>query len=442
MVSNIMTSMLNSANAIQIFDRQLSVTQKNVSNASTPGYARQVDTGMPGGMEVVESARSDFADDSVRRARSLLGSADQKATDLAQVENIFSLTSKSDISNQLSHFFQGFAQLAVSPNDPNARQAVIDRAASLAQSFNQAAGSLGDLSSQAGHQLQSSVTEINRIGGQIREINSVRQRDSGSKIDPDLDTRLHASLEDLSQYTNFTTLKEDNGTVTVMLGGQSPLVIGDHEFAIQADLSGGTAKVLDSTGADMTARITGGSAGALLEEHNQLVPSYLTQLNILARTVADQVNTKLAAGVDANGAAPAVDLLSYNSTTGEASSLSVTNITPDQIAAANAGSPGGNGIALDIADLVNSKPLGNFTLTQYFGNLAARAGRDLASAKEGQQTQTAAVSQARSLRDQASGVSLDSEAAHLLQIQRSYQAVGKMLNVLNDLTETIIGLIK
>jgi flagellar hook-associated protein 1 len=46
------------------------------------------------------------------------------------------------------------------------------------------------------------------------------------------------------------------------------------------------------------------------------------------------------------------------------------------------------------------------------------------------------------LRDQVSSVSLDEEAAHLIQLQRAYQAAGKMMSVLNELTGTVIDIIK
>jgi flagellar hook-associated protein 1 FlgK len=49
------------------------------------------------------------------------------------------------------------------------------------------------------------------------------------------------------------------------------------------------------------------------------------------------------------------------------------------------------------------------------------------------------VIQARSLREQISGVSLDEEAAKLVEYQRSYQANAKMIQVLSDLTQTLLN---
>ena len=52
------------------------------------------------------------------------------------------------------------------------------------------------------------------------------------------------------------------------------------------------------------------------------------------------------------------------------------------------------------------------------------------------------LSQARALREQSSGVSLDDEAVHVLEFQRSYQAAAKMMGVVDELTQTVIGLIR
>jgi flagellar hook-associated protein FlgK len=60
-VSNLLASLRSTANALSVFERQLITSQNNVSNASTPGYARQSLTlqakpfdpngGIPGGVK-------------------------------------------------------------------------------------------------------------------------------------------------------------------------------------------------------------------------------------------------------------------------------------------------------------------------------------------------------------------------------------------------------
>jgi flagellar hook-associated protein 1 len=51
------------------------------------------------------------------------------------------------------------------------------------------------------------------------------------------------------------------------------------------------------------------------------------------------------------------------------------------------------------------------------------------------------VTQAQSLRQQVSGVDLNTEATQLLQLQSSYQAASKMMTVIDNLIQAVIGLI-
>ena len=107
-----------------------------------------------------------------------------------------------------------------------------------------------------------------------------------------------------------------------------------------------------------------GKLGALIEEHNTTLPGYSTDLNTLAQNFADSVNTTLGQGLDLNGLTPATNLFTYSAAAGAASSLATTAITPDQIAAALATAPGGNGNAVALAQLANAPISGGFTATQ------------------------------------------------------------------------------
>ena len=82
------------------------------------------------------------------------------------------------------------------------------------------------------------------------------------------------------------------------------------------------------------------------------------------------------------------------------------------------------------------------TFSEAYGSIAADAGRMLDQAREQQTTQQLLLSQARNLRQEAAGVSLDEEAANLIAFQRGYQATAELVRVLNQLTETTINLIR
>src|ERR1035438_1600989 len=106
-MGNLLTSLLNSTNALNVFSRGLQVVQNDVTNSSTPGYVKQtqtfealpfdVSTGAPGGVAAgaVESSRDLFAEQNVRTAQSALGFSQQQATDLSQLSSLFDVSGTS-----------------------------------------------------------------------------------------------------------------------------------------------------------------------------------------------------------------------------------------------------------------------------------------------------------------------------------------------------------
>jgi flagellar hook-associated protein 1 len=452
-MGDLAASLINASSALQVYEGALDVTQNNVTNANTPGYANQVatlvaqpfnvKTGAPGGVELgnTQSTRNQFAEQSVRTQQTAVSYDQQQVADLTTAQNYFSLSTTSGIAPSVSALFQSFSQLSVTPNDTVARQTVLNDAATVAQSFNDAAN--GVLSQANGLQQSTSNTiqTINQLGSTIAQINADNPVDLNGGIDAGVDAQLNSALDQLSQYVNFSVLPQANGEISVYLGGQTPLVMGDQSYAIQGDFSTPQTAILDSTGADITSQITGGQLSAVLNDNNNLLPSYVNSLNTLAQTLADQVNNALNNGVDENGAAPTTNLFNYNATTGAALTLSLNSLTPDQIAAASPGATGGNGNALALAALANAPVVNGYTFAQAYGNLGGQVGSDLSTAQNNSTTDQSLLSQSESLRQQISGVSLDEQAENLMQYQRSYDAISKMVTVLNNLSLDVVNIL-
>jgi len=453
MGSNLSTSLINAANALQVYEGALNVTENNVTNANSPGYARQsatlvaqpfdLATGAPGGVSLgpTESSRSQFAEQSVRTQQTVSSYDQQKVSDLSTVQNYFSLSTSAGIAPDLSALFQSFSQLSVTPNDSEARQTVLNDATTVAQDFNNTASGLLSQSNNLVQATGSTISSINQLASTIAQINSQNSVDLEGGVDAGVDAQLNSALDQLAQYVNFTVLQQPNGPLSVYVGGQTPLVIGNQTYDIQSDFSTPQTAILSSSGADITDQITGGQLGAELDDNNNVLPSYVSGLNTLAQTLADQVNNVLSNGIDQNGAAPVTNLFSYNAANGAALTLSVNSLTPDQIAAALPGAPGGNGNALALAALASAPVANGYTFAQAYGNLGGQVGSDLAAAQNDSTTDQALLNQAESLRQQVSGVSLDSEAENLLQYNRSYDAISKLLGVLNTLSLDVVNLL-
>lgn len=452
-MGSLFSAIQTAASSLSVISQGLQVTENNVANANTPGYASQtlnvealpfdVTVGLPGGVVATgtQSSRDPYAEQAVRTQQSASGLATQEATDLGAIEPYFSLSSDSSVSSTLSGLFNSFSSLSITPNDATAQQTVINAAGQLASAFNQTANGLHSQSATVDQETSGTVANINSLASQIAQLTTAGT-DGGAPgtQNAGVDAQVNSDLEQLSQYAQVTVLQQPDGSLNVYLNGSTPLVLGDLSTPISANLLSGSTQILDAAGRDITSDFTSGQLAGELQTKNTTIPGYLTQLNTLAQSVADQVNTALSNGVNSTGAAPVQNLFTYNTGIGAAQTLSVTSITPDQIAAASAGAPGGNGNALALAALAQAPDFGGETFTQAYANLAANVGQDISNAQTAQSTSHDLLTQAQSIRSQVSGVSLDQQAATLIQTESAYEATSKIINVVDTILESLINI--
>lgn len=464
---------LNTAStALRALDYALSVTQNNVSNASTPGYAKQtvslealplsMSSGLMGGVVAgnTQTTRDQYLEQAVWLQQEQLGSANAQAQTLPNIESVLTIDGSTGLSGSLNSLFQSFSAWAANPNQTLNAQAVLTQAQDLAQSFQAAASTLASSTTAINGNIATAVDQINTLASQIATLNSQRAAVSGSG----LDTSLYDKLESLSKLANITAQVQPDGTVTVLLDGQSPLVIGNQTYALQTGFSNPpgspnpnatpAAQILDASGQDITNLVTSGTLGGLLQVRNQVLPSLQGDgqqpgaLNVLAKQLADRVNTLLQSGQTSSGQ-PGIPLFTYDSSniTNVANSLALNpNATVTTLAPVNPGPPPmANGIAQSLADLGTSTnpadQINGSTILDYYAQTAAQVGQTVSSANNAQSTATSQLAQAQGLRTSVSGVSLDEEAVKLMQYQRGYQAASKLISVMDSLVQTLLDMV-
>jgi flagellar hook-associated protein 1 len=126
-------------------------------------------------------------------------------------------------------------------------------------------------------------------------------------------------------------------------------------------------------------------------------------------------------------------------------------ITPDQLAAITPAPDSStpevsNGVPLALAALASpvqdADKVNGLSFSQFYGQMAARVGTALSDATSGQDVQQSLLAQAKDLRQQLQGVSLDEEATILMQFQRAYQANSKFVSVIDELTQSAIDILQ
>lgn len=147
---------------------------------------------------------------------------------------------------------------------------------------------------------------------------------------------------------------------------------------------------------------------------------------------------------NATGAPAADDVFTVSAHKGAAADLTVAITDTDDIAASStaAGVPGNNLNALALVDIHTARQstLGSTTLNDYqaitAGNVGSRT-RDVGLSLTAKEAETAQV---EAFREGVSGVSLDEELTHLLSFQRAFEASARLINVADELLQTVLAL--
>jgi flagellar hook-associated protein 1 len=457
-MGNLLSSLNLAANSMDVIEQTIGVIQNNVTNASTPGYvlqtptilARSFDppTGTTGGVQFgpVASARNQFAERAVRSQNALLGTATAAASSLSSLQQQFNVSGTSGIPAALSNLYSAFSAWSTTPTSTTAQQQVLSGAQQVAQAFNDAASGLTQLGSSTDQQLQSTVSQINGLSAQIQRIN-VQIRNGAGK-DAGVDAQLNNDLEQLSNLTGVDVHYQSDGTVEVLMGGQTPLVIGATQN--QLNLTYTTppnpanadappvATITGSDGTDVTSTVSQGVLAGLLTFRNVTLasvrgdPDNAGSLNQLAQAFANQVNGLV---VPASG-------IPLFTTSGDAATAAQTlavnpNMTAAQLVASSATSS--NGTADQLAQLGSAAdPTLGMGYTDFYAGIASDIGTQETAASSNQSTQQDLLTQAQNTRSQLSGISLNQEAAQLIQFQQAYEASAQTVTAINNMLNALM----
>jgi flagellar hook-associated protein 1 FlgK len=429
----------------------LDLAGQNIANVNTPGYSRRVLDLVEIGPEGPRSAGRGVSVLGVRALRDRLLEtrlqheipAERRDLALAGALSVVEAalgTPGSSIDANLKNFFDAFARLAEDPASATARQEVVLTAQSLSEGFADMASRLDSARRDADRQLRSGVEDVNSLAGQIAELNRTITAAPTPEAALHLRDRQSQLVRDLSEIIDINVLEQAGGMVDVSIGNGRPLVIGENVYGIAvSSVAPAGLAALSVNGNVITSEITGGKLGGVLQARDVTIPDYQARLDTLAWNVADQVNTRHSTGFTQTGAA-AGNLFSYSTapvgTVGAAAALIVTpaiGADPRLVSAGSLAGGADNLMARSIAALREQKVLNGNTasLSDAWGEIVYRVGRDTKTAKDDSASRAEIVSQVDALRDQVSGVSLDEETMNLLKFQRSYEASARFFSAID-----------
>lgn len=428
-----------SLRGILAHQQAIDTTSHNVSNANTEGYSRQTatlgataalqvttgvgngnvygDIGSGVGVESYQRIRDTFLDLQYRAQAMQVGYQEASSGQLDQVEMGLAEPGANGISAQLAKFWSTWSDVSNNPSDPAARQALIDQGSSLTASFKTLDSNLTTVQGQTAAQysaITGSSGDVETTAIEITQLNAAIKASVAAGDTPnDLLDRRDLMLDKLSKLAQTSVTDLGNGSISVQFGDAATPLVNDTTV--------NWPQTLTSAGA-------GGQLGALLKisEPGGTIDQYRTQLNAVAKKLADDVNALH------NPGGTGTDFFSYGAAGTEAGTLAVT-ATSATLRTSTSGDPGANDVALAISDLRSG------AADKLYSAFVTQIGGDLKKVQTGATNANVLLSSIDDRRQSTSGVSMDEEMTNLVRFQRGYQASARVMSTMDQMLDTLIN---
>lgn len=425
----------------------LNVTAQNITNASSEGYVRRSirlsEVSASGGVGaigdislsgvrvsgVVRNADL-FRQSEVRRTGADLARAD---AELSGLENMEASLEQTGVYDSVVEFEAKLQQLLSDPSDTSLRASVMEGARTMAETFNVASSSLDSVGQGLRFEASDGIDQVNLLASELGRINLrlTRAADASSDQSTLLDQR-DSLLQKMSEYVDISATINSNNTADVRIGGTTgPQLV-----------SGGTAGTMAmTTAADGTIGFTLNSAavapasGSLAGQSQALtkLAEVRTKLDTIATSVIDAVNTAQGSGVDLDGnlGQPLFSGMG-------AADMSMSQSDGRKLATAPAGA-GAN--SRDPANLIALREgLATANPATGLDDLLFDVSSTVSGRTITRNALDSIASNARIALQSQAGVDLDEEAVNLVRFQQAFQASGRVMQVANDIFDTLLGI--
>jgi flagellar hook-associated protein 1 FlgK len=470
--------------ALQANQIAMEVVSHNIANVNTKGYTRQravldsetpvsfnrIKIGMGVKVASVHQAFDQNTTRAIRQNTSSLNEYQTEASVLSQLESLFNEIGDSTLSNTMNDFWNAWQDVADNPGGIVERTALLQKAEILAQKFNSLSNDLTQIKNNMNTNLHMGMEKINELTEKIAHLNeTIVAAEADKTTANDLRDQRNRLLEDLSSWLGNVDVEQENGSVTIQTGDGVLLVDGNQHWELSTQ---GDSIYWDNIPTDVSKKLTGGQIGGWLDMRDEVVPQYLANLDELAGTIIDQVNTLHTAGYPISGGTGRYFFQDFQTAPlvpnpgnfqGAAAYMALSSDVldhPENIAAGGlSGDPGDNENAMEIAALQTNESLsirkwtiGNrggsasssletTAMDDYYQTLVGEIGITTEAANENQSFVQSMVDNLEDLRDSISGVNLDEEMTELLKLQRTYEANSKIISIADQMLESLMQLV-
>ena len=448
-LNSILESAKRSLNANQY---GIGVTSHNIANAGVAGYSRQrvilsaspaekMQFGYLGsGVDIksVQRMREKYIDQQSYTINANLGQASQRQQILTMTESLLQEPSDSGLNSMMTQFFGSFQDLATHPEESSSRNAVLQRASLMTDSFHRLSEGLTSTKANIINDVDSKIEKINTLLKTAAGVDAAIVTAISQGVVPnDLKDQRDKYLSDLSSLVNIRTSEGENGSLSVAIGGTSVISNGNFQQLKSTTASG--SMVITTMNSATAVNITGGEIGGLMKLYNTTINGYQKNLDDLAQTLIAKVNGVHTAGYGlGNPPTTGIDFF-----TGiDAATISVNGAVQqniNNIAASADGAPGNNENAIALSQLQNAKAMNgdNNTVFQFYNGIVSGMGSEIQSLESETQSAELVLEQVNAQQSSVSGVSLDEEMTNLIKFQHGFDASARVINTINSMFDVL-----
>jgi flagellar hook-associated protein 1 FlgK len=463
-------SALNTAlSGLLAHQRALQTAGHNVANAATPGYSRQrVDFSSIGGGVIpavwskadpigrgVEISglvriRDEFLESRMLRETATGAQLTSLGSIMDRIELIFPEPSDTGLAHQLGELWGAFDDVANQPGSLSTRIALLERATTVADELNRGAAELSNLHTSITDNVQVLVQEVNATAARIAELNGAIRNAVNAGLAPhDLADQRDRLIERLAELAGATTRPGEDGTTNVYLGGTAlvrsdraeslaVVVPEDVDPATPAGAVGLKEVTITWAKDGYAAAVSSGEIAGALDGLNRAIPKYLSHLDDVAASLAQQVNDLHQAGFDLDGNAGLAMFVSATPGPITAASIQVNPTVlgdPRTVAASgSADAPLDASIAQQLAALAGSPTRPDLVYNELIGAL----GVENQALTRRQLIQTEVIRQVDDAREGVRGVNIDEEMVAMVQSQHAYAASARLMTAIDEMLQTLI----
>jgi len=435
------------------YQAAIDTTAGNIANVNKEGYTRrrvdlsQLTEGIAGlgnlglgvSVDEVTRIRQRMVQHQLYQEKQHLGKFEAGEMVLSQLESVFGEASGAGLSSVMTEFWNSWSDLANDPESLANRSIVKDRAVVMADTFNRVHSDLQTMQTQLESEIISKVDTVNQISNQISKINQQIVFSNS----PELFDERDLLISDLAQLMNINVKEKVDGQVTISTSGL--ILVSDDEVN---ELNVNTTRddefntvTINFNNMNHQPDINSGQLASLLAIHNKNIPDNINNLNILANSIANNVNSLHSTGYNLNNVT-GVNFFDVN--TGGASSFKVNSAVvsdPGLIATktTNTG-PGEGDLALAISSLQNETITDGQTASDYYISMLSIIGSEMQQTELMHNSQKIIVEQIVNQKESISGVSLDEEMTKLMQFEQSYEAAIRVMNTVDEMIQTLLAI--